>query len=210
MNSIRSGRQWQQNSGELNFQNGKTDPDESKQVTKSGWPIIATGVGAVLIIGTVLLLVPNSLGHAFTREIKSRGYLAYTPEEAIDLAYSRCSTCHSEEKMLKYCTRCGPPFIVVAHFMKKYVDITNTRNSHIDLPQFSDAEISAIVQTWNALIGNWEDDWPKEDLRKLLDNDQALIDLLDLPLDQRPIETALKDKHAPGSYQRYDVGVVEN
>ncbi len=179
-------------------------------MTKRGGTILAAGLGAVFLLGAIFLVVPNSLGHALTKEIKSRGYIAYTPEEAVDLAYNRCSTCHSEERMLKYCTRCGPPFIVVAHFMKKYVEITNAGNSHIDLRQFSDAEISVIVQAWNALIGNWEGDWPKEDLRKLLDDDEALLALLDLPVDQRPIETALKDKHAPGSYQRYDLGVAEN
>ncbi len=176
---------------------------------KRGLTVTVALFVAVFSMGAALLLVPNSLGRAFISEIKVRGYLAYTPQEAIDLAYNRCSTCHSEEKMLKYCSRCGPPFIVVTHFMKKYTEITNARNPHINLPQFSDAEISAITQTWNALIGNWESDWPKKDLRKLLGNDYALIDLLDIPPHQRPIEAALKDKRAPGSYQRYDSAAGE-
>ncbi len=173
---------------------------------RKGSIVIVALFVAVLGTGSLLLLIPNSLGHALINEAKAMGYISFTPEEAVELAYNRCSTCHSEEKMLKYCSRCGPPFIVVAHFMKKYTEITNARNNGLHLRQFSDAEISAIAQTWNALIGNWESDWPKKDLRKLLGEDQALIDLLELPVEQRPIEAALKGKHAPGSYRRFDEG----
>ena len=165
---------------------------------------------AVLGTAALIVLVPNSLGKAFLKEAKAMGYIAYTPEEAIVLAYERCSTCHSEEKMLKYCTRCGPPFIVVAHFMKKYTELTNARNKNLELQQFSDAEIVAIAQAWNALIGNWESDWPETDLRKLLDQDQALIDLLATPVEERPIEAALKNKRAPGAYRRYGLGTDDN
>ena len=189
---------------------GANDPDEGKQEMKRGWTIIAILFVAVCSFGALLLFVPNSLGSALIKEIKAKGYIAYTPQEAIELAYNRCSTCHSEEKMLKYCSRCGPPFIVVTHFMKKYTEITNARNLDINLPQFSDAEISAITQTWNALIGNWESDWPIEDLRKLLGNDHALIELLELPPEQRPIEAALKHKRAPGAYRRYDLEAGKN
>ncbi|MCP5074906.1 MAG: hypothetical protein GY947_16650 [Rhodobacteraceae bacterium] len=163
-------------------------------------------LAAVLGAAASTLLVPNSLGRAFIKEAKALGYIAYTPEEATALAYERCSTCHSEEKMLKYCSRCGPPFIVVVHFMKKYTEITNAGNQGFKLQQFRDAEVVAIAQAWNALIGNWESDWPKDDLRKLLSKDQALIDLLATPVEQRPIEAALKDKRAPGSYRRFGLG----
>ncbi len=172
---------------------------------RRNWTITAL-LAAVLGAAASTLLVPNSLGRAFIKEAKALGYIAYTPEEAIALAYERCSTCHSEEKMLKYCSRCGPPFIVVVHFMKKYTEITNAGNRGLKLQQFSDAEVVAIAQAWNALIGNWESDWPKDDLQKLLNKDQALIDLLSTPVEQRPIEAALEDKRAPGSYRRYGLG----
>ncbi|MCP4315438.1 MAG: hypothetical protein GY789_05265 [Hyphomicrobiales bacterium] len=172
---------------------------------------IITAASPVVFLGVLALifLVPNPVGREFIKEAKALGYIVYTPDEAVALAYERCSTCHSEEKMLKYCSRCGPPFIVVTHFMKKYTEITNARNKDLNLRQFSDAEIVAITQAWNALIGNWESDWPEEDLRKLLNRDQALIDLLATPVEQRPIEDALKNTRAPGSYRRYDLGTSD-
>ena len=176
---------------------------------RKGWIITVVLFAAVLGAAVLIVFVPNVLGREIIKEAKAMGYIAYTPEEAVALAYERCSTCHSEEKMLRYCSRCGPPFIVVAHFMKKYTEITNAQNSGIKLKQFSDAEIVAIAQAWNALIGNWESDWPEKDLRKLLDQDQALIDLLATPVEKRPIEMALKGKHAPGSYQRYGLGTSD-
>ncbi|MCP4326933.1 MAG: hypothetical protein GY791_00640 [Alphaproteobacteria bacterium] len=175
-----------------------------------GWIITVALLAGVVSAVAVILFAPNSLGRAIIDEAKSMGYIAYTPEEATTLAYERCSTCHTEEKMLKYCTRCGPPFIVVVHFMKKYTEITNAQNKDLELKQFSDAEIVAIAQAWNALIGNWESDWPEEDLRRLLDEDQALIDLLATPVEHRPIEAALKDKRAPGSYRRYGLGTSDD
>jgi hypothetical protein len=158
------------------------------------WVITVALIVALMGATALILFVPNSLGKAIISEAKATGYIDYTPEEAIALAYERCSTCHTEQKMLRYCSRCGPPFIVVVHFMKKYTEITN-------------AEVVAIAQAWNALIGNWESDWPEKDLRKLLDKDKALIDLLATPAAQRPIEAALKGKHASGSYRRYGLGL---
>jgi len=171
--------------------------------------IITTALIAIVLSAGLVFVIPNSLGTAIVKEAKAMGYVAYTPEEATALAYERCSTCHSEEKMLKYCSRCGPPFIVVAHFMKKYTEITNAQNKHINLKQFSDAEIVAIAQAWNALIGNWESDWPEKDLRKLLDHDEALIELLATPIEKRPIEAALMHKRAPGSYERHGLGASD-
>ena len=165
---------------------------------------------AVLGSAGLVVLVPNPLGAEIIQEAKAMGYIAFTPEEATVLAYERCSACHTEDKMLKYCTRCGPPFIVVTHTMRKYIDITNAQNKDLNIEQFTDAEIVAITQAWNALIGNWENDWPKKDIRKLLDGDAALIRLLDTPVKNRPIEAALKGKSAPGVYQRYGIGTNDN
>ena len=33
---------------------------------------------------------------------------------------------------------------------------------------FSDAELTAIVQVWNALVGNWEGDWRQKDIKRML------------------------------------------
>jgi hypothetical protein len=160
---------------------------------------------AILAIAGIVVFVPNPLGERIVTEAKAKGYLAYTPEEAIDLAYNRCTTCHSERKILLYCARCGPPFIVVSHFMKKYVEIMNLQAEGAVVEQFTDAELLAITQVWNGLIGNWEGDWPRKDLKKLLGEDRSLIGLLETPVAQRPIEAELKDHSAPGSYKQETV-----
>lgn len=166
--------------------------------------LFIAGLLLLIVFGTgagVLFLVPNLVGGKVISVAKAKGYLDYTPEEAITLAYTRCTGCHGEEKIVLYCARCGPPFIVVNHFMKKYVEVVNQQDNGITVEQFTDAELVAITQVWNALIGNWEDDWPPGDLEKLLDRDRPLIDLLTTPVAERPIETALKDRSAPGSYK---------
>jgi hypothetical protein len=83
--------------------------------------------------------------------------------------------------------------------MKKYVELSNIQGKEIR--QFSDAELVAITQVWNGLVGNWEGDWPRKDIRKLLGSDRALLDLLETPVEERPIEVVLQDKVAPGSYK---------
>ncbi len=153
--------------------------------------VIAASIGA--------LAIPNPLGAQVLAEAKYRGYLSYTADEAITIAYSRCTGCHNADKMLRYCSRCGPPFIVVSHSMKKYVEIMNLKGGNFK--PFSDAELVAITQVWNGLIGNWEPDWGLKDISKLLQGDRALTRLAETPLDKRPIEVALKDKNAPGAHK---------
>ena len=151
--------------------------------------VMAAAIGAVAI--------PNPLGKQILAEAKYRGYLAYTTDEAVTLAYTRCTTCHPADKMLKYCARCGPPFVVVTHSMKKYMELENQRGRQFK--PLSDAEAVAIVQAWNGLVGNWEPDWGSKDVHKLLQGDQALIRLAETPLKERPIELSLKNKQAPGT-----------
>ncbi|NIR14286.1 MAG: hypothetical protein GWN86_10180 [Desulfobacterales bacterium] len=166
--------------------------------------LFVAGLLIVIVSGMTGLLVftPNPLGKKIIEKAKARGYIAYTPDEAVELAYDRCTTCHGEEKVVKYCPRCGPPFIVTIHFMRKYVEIANVEGNKVE--PFSDAELVAIAQVWNALVGNWEGDWPREDIKKLLENDGALIRLFETPVKERPIEKALQGRVAPGSYQRSD------
>jgi len=152
----------------------------------------------IAILAGVLLITPNPLGEEVLKQARIKGYIPYTPEAAISLAYERCTTCHEEEKIVKYCPRCGPPFIVAVRFMKKYIELSNIQCKKIR--QFSDAELVAIIQVWNGLVGNWEGDWPRKDIRKLLGNDRALLDLFETPIEDRAIEVVLQDKVAPGSY----------
>lgn len=153
--------------------------------------VIAAAIGAVTI--------PNPLGKQILAEAKYRGYLSYTPDEAVTLAYNRCTACHTVEKMTKYCHRCGPPFVVVSHYMKKYVEVMNQNGGQFK--PFSDAELVAITQVWNGIVGNWEPDWPAKDLIKLLQGDDALIRLAETPSEKRPIEMALKDKSLPDAHK---------
>jgi hypothetical protein len=162
-----------------------------------GWFAGLFILAIVAAIGVVV--IPNPIGKLLLDEAKYRGYLDYSPDEAVTLAYTRCTTCHPAEKMLKYCARCGPPFIVVSQSMKKYTELMNQKGG--SFKPFSDAEAVAITQVWNGLVGNWEPDWATKDINKLLQGDQALIRLAGTPIEKRPIELALKNKFAPGSHK---------
>lgn len=151
----------------------------------------------VIVAAIATVFIPNPLGKQILAEVKYRGYLPYTTDEAVTLAYTRCTTCHPADKMLKYCSRCGPPFVVVTHSMKKYTALMNEQGGQFK--PFSDAEAVAITQVWNGLVGNWEPDWGMKDVSKLLQGDQALIRLAKTPVNERPIEMALKNKQAPGA-----------
>ncbi len=132
--------------------------------------------------------------------LKAEGLLSYTPEEAQELAFTKCSQCHSSERVSKYCFRCGPPLIVVVHNMKTLIELERKRGKK-SIESFTDAQAVAIAQVWNALVGNWEDTWRRKDIIKLLEGDEALLKLLDTPVSERPIESALSGKHAPGAYK---------
>ena|SRR3989338_4855299 len=164
--------------------------------------IYARAVGLIILVMVAAIgiaVIPNPLGRQLLDEAKYRGYLDYSTDEAVTLAYTRCTTCHPAEKMLKYCSRCGPPFIVVSQSMKKYTELMNQKGGNFK--PFSDAEAIAITQAWNGLVGNWEPDWASKDIKKLLQGDQALIRLAETPIEKRPIELALKNKYAPGSHK---------
>jgi len=83
--------------------------------------------------------------------------------------------------------------------MKKYVELTNQKGGNFR--PFSDAELVAITQAWNGLVGNWEAGWGEKNIKKLLQGDAALIHLFETPLEGRPIESALKNKSAPGAHK---------
>ena len=140
----------------------------------------------VIVAAIGVVAIPNPVGAQILAEAKYRGYIPYTPDEAVTLAYSRCTTCHPAEKMLKYCSRCGPPFVVVSQCMQKYTELMIQKGSNFK--PFSDAETVAITQVWNGLVGNWEPDWGSKDIKKLLQGDRALIRLAETPIEQRPIE----------------------
>lgn len=154
----------------------------------------------LLVVLAVILAVIGVFWRDAVDKLKADGYMAYTPAEAEQLAYSKCSQCHNSERIAKYCLRCGPPLIVVVHNMKSLIRLEREKGRH-GLESYTDSQAVAIAQVWNALVGNWEYTWRKQDLVKLLEGDQALLKLLDTPLEQRPIEVALAGKTAPGAYK---------
>src|SRR3989338_5722612 len=71
--------------------------------------IIFISVLAIILVGvTLVIAVPNSIGKKITDEIKARGYIEYSSDEAKVLALEKCTQCHDTERILKYCHRCGP------------------------------------------------------------------------------------------------------
>lgn len=156
-----------------------------------------------LVLSSILILISLLVAWTFKDSLlfnlKAKGYLEYSPDEAITLAYTKCSGCHNTNKITNYCFRCGPPFVVVVHNMKTLIALERQKPGRQNIPTITDAEASTIVQVWNALIGNWEEGWRKEDLTKLLQGDQALIDLLNTSPSERKIEAALYGKEVPGA-----------
>lgn len=131
--------------------------------------------------------------------LKAGGYVRYTPEEAQALAYKKCSQCHNTDRIAKYCMRCGPPLAVVVHNMKTLVRLDKERGKPVE--PYTDAQAVAIAEVWNAEVGNWEDAWRMQDLVRLLEGDRALIKLIETPVKERRIETALAGRSAPGVYK---------
>lgn len=171
--------------------------------------IIFTGILLTPIIGVALVIaVPNSLGRKITDEIKARGYMEYSPDDAKRLAMQICTQCHDTERIAKYCHRCGPPFIAVIPHMKRFIAEYKTREPFKELSDVTDYQASAIIQTWNALVGNWEADFRKEDLLKLIGNNNILIDLANTPIEKRKIEYALRTRgdKITGAYEAGHLG----
>lgn len=152
---------------------------------------------AIIIVAGLFLAAVVILGKDAVRLLKAEGYLKYSADEAVELAHKKCVQCHSIDKTAKYCMRCGPPFVVVVHNMRTL--ISKDKEKYKGIEKIRDGEAAAITQVWNALVGNWEDSWRKQDLAKLLDNDVALIKLMNTPVKEREIEVALKGKSAAGA-----------
>ena len=171
--------------------------------------IIFISVFVVIVVGfTLVIAVPNSVGKKITDEIKARGYMEYSPNDAKALAMEKCTQCHDTERILKYCHRCGPPFIAVVPHMRKFLEEYKAREPHKKFFDITDYQASAVVQTWNALVGNWEGDFRKDDLLKLIGNNKILIDLSNIPIEKRKIEYALLTKGGKikGTYEPGNLG----
>lgn len=151
----------------------------------------------ILFIGGVFVVAVGIWRKDAVRLLKAEGYLKYSAAEAVELAHKKCVQCHSIDKTAKYCMRCGPPFVVVVHNMRTLIG--KDKEKYRGIEKIRDGEAVAITQVWNALVGNWEDSWRKQDLAKLLENDAALIKLMNTPVKEREIEVALKGRSAAGA-----------
>ncbi|MBI3599943.1 MAG: hypothetical protein HY097_04800 [Nitrospinae bacterium] len=171
--------------------------------------IIFTGIFLMLILGvTLVIAVPNSLSRKISDGIKARGYMEYSPDDAKRLAMQICTQCHDTERIAKYCHRCGPPFIAVIPHMKKFIADYKMKDSYKELSDVTDYQAAAIIQTWNALVGNWEADFRKQDLVKLIGDNKSLLELLNTPIEKRKIEYALRTRgdKVTGAYQAGHLG----
>lgn len=163
--------------------------------------LIAVAVFVVLAVLAAVAVGFTPYGNGVKQHLRSAGYLAYTPETAKVLAMERCIQCHDLDKTLRYCSRCGPPLIVVVHNMKAYEATWRQQYPNTPITPITDADAVAITQVWNALIGNWENTWAPKDMEKMLQGDKALVDLLRTPKEKRPIEMALRGADAAGTYR---------
>jgi len=135
--------------------------------------------------------IPNPLTAYMVREAKAAGYLAYEPMEAYKMATTICTQCHTSERIKMYCPRCGPPFVAVVPHMQAFIDNYKVTKPDLEITNITEAQAVAIVQVWNALVGNWESDFREQDILKLIGGYRQLAALYKTPVAQRGIESAL-------------------
>jgi hypothetical protein len=156
----------------------------------------------ILLAGLALLVfglagavwIPNPMAKYIISEAKANGYLEYSPAEAHELAKAICTQCHSVERIKLYCPRCGPPFIAVVPHMQTFIDNYKATKPNLEFNSITEHQAVAIVQVWNALIGNWEADFREQDILKLIGHYDKLAALYLTPVEKRPIEFALASR----------------
>lgn len=175
------------------------------------------GIGVIAAVTIVLIEVPNPLSNYIISEAKANGYLEYTPVEAYKMARKICTQCHSDERIKLYCPRCGPPFIAVVPHMQTFINNYKVTKPDLEFINITEPQAVAIVQVWNALVGNWESDFREQDILKLIGNYDKLVALYKVPPTKRPIESALAERdelkigHMSGLEEmQKDLGKEEN
>lgn len=150
-----------------------------------------TVILSLSIFAALVFLIPNSLGSYIINEAKAKGYIEYKPMEAHDLANKICTQCHTLERIKLYCPRCGPPFVAVVPHMQTFIDNYKVSRPELKVINITEHQAVAIVQVWNALIGNWESDFREQDILKLIGQYHHLAKLFKTPVEERKIEAAL-------------------
>ncbi|MBI3580604.1 MAG: hypothetical protein HY098_00735 [Nitrospinae bacterium] len=151
-------------------------------------------IGALILISAGVYFIPNPLGRYVVSEAKANGYLPYTPSEAYGLAMNTCTQCHTDERIKKYCERCGPPFIAVVPHMQSFIENYKLTKPNLKVHNITESQAVAIVQVWNAILGNWEKDFREQDIYKLIGDYPHLKALYKMPIKDRPIESALMNR----------------
>lgn len=179
--------------------------------------VILAGVAFTAVVCAAVLLVPNPLGNYLISEAKANGYLEYKPDEALRLARTICTQCHTDERIKLYCPRCGPPFVAVVPHMQTFIDNYKKTKPNIEFINITEPQAVAIVQVWNALVGNWEADFREQDILKLIGHYDRLAKLYKTPVEQRKIEYALMQRDdlkighmTPLMEMQKDLGKPEN
>lgn len=141
-----------------------------------------------------VIWIPNPIGKHIISEAKANGYLEYSPAEAHKMAKTICTQCHSVERIKLYCPRCGPPFVAVVPHMQTFIENYKQTNPDLDFVNITEHQAVAIVQVWNALVGNWETDFREQDMLKLIGHYDKLAALYLTPVEKRPIEHSLASR----------------
>ncbi|MBF0293382.1 MAG: hypothetical protein HQK86_14630 [Nitrospinae bacterium] len=139
----------------------------------------------------VAVAMPNPAKDAVLGAMKANGYIDYTPQEAYKLARRICTQCHSDERIKLYCPRCGPPFVAVVPHMQGFILNYKVTKPDLMIENITEVQAVAIVQVWNALVGNWEMDFREKDMEKLVGRYPLLLALYRTPVEKRPVESAL-------------------
>lgn len=175
------------------------------------------GFGILAFVIFALGYFQNPASSYILSEAKALGYIDYTPMEARTLAKKICTQCHSDERIKLYCPRCGPPFVAVVPHMQTFIDNYKTTKPELEFISITEHQAVAIVQVWNALVGNWEQDFREQDMLKLIGHYEKLQALYKTPVEQRKIEYALMNrddlKIGYGSnleYEQRNLGKPEN
>jgi len=142
----------------------------------------------------LLIKVPNPVGSYIVSEAKANGFIEYDSLEAHAMAMKICTQCHTTERIKLYCPRCGPPFVAVIPHMQTFIQNYQKNKPDLEYINVTQYQAVAIVQVWNALVGNWESDFREQDMIKMIGNYDKLIKLYKTPVSERKIEMALNDR----------------
>ena len=78
--------------------------------------------------------------------------------------------------------------------MQSFIENYRRTKPGLKVQNITEHQAVAIVQVWNAILGNWEKDFREQDIMKLIGNYDLLKALYKTPIKDRPIESALMNR----------------